>query len=149
MAERYQYNYKPSGDNVAEIINWLKNQHDKGYSLNLIIRKAIHQYGPNTDLKQYMTDRFINDEYGQPVSNSAQTVTQPATVTTTSNTSNPTSAPTDTPTVESTATSQQPVAKPNPQPNNFLQKSDDDDQDTTETDPDEAPNFGFLSGNKS
>ena len=144
MAERYQYNYKPSGENVNEIVNWLKNQHDKGYSLNLLIRKAIHQYGIETDLKQYMTDRFINDGYQTPIQTSAQSTNQSQQMTT----NNP----------KTTKANQ--IEKQNPQPqqstepsnrnpNNFLQKSQDDDQVDSAEDQDDMPNFGFLSKNNS
>lgn len=144
MTERYQYNYKPSGENVDEIVNWLKSQHDKGYSLNLIIRKAIHQYGINTDLKQYMTDRFINDGY-QATPQASQTVTVPITH---SNSDVASSATSSHNTQSTTAPEPKSSNKPT-DPNNFLQKPKEDDQTDLETDADESPNFGFLNNNNS
>lgn len=144
MTERYQYNYKPSGENVDEIVNWLKSQHDKGYSLNLIIRKAIHQYGINTDLKQYMTDRFINDGY-QATPQASQTVTVPITHANSNVASSATSShDTQSTTVPEPKSSNKPT-----DPNNFLQKPKEDDQTDLETDADESPNFGFLNNNNS
>lgn len=144
MAERYQYNYKPSGENVNEIVNWLKNQHDKGYSLNLLIRKAIHQYGIETDLKQYMTDRFINDGYQTPI----QTSTQPTNQSQQMTTSNPTTTKANQ--IEKQNPQPQQTTEPsNNNPNNFLQKSQDDDQVDSAEDQEDMPNFGFLSKNNS
>ena len=144
MAERYQYNYKPSGENVNEIVNWLKNQHDKGYSLNLLIRKAIHQYGIETDLKQYMTDRFINDGYQTPIQPSTQPTTQSQQMTT----SNPTTTKANQ-IEKQNPQPQQPTEPSNNNPNNFLQKSQDDDQVDSAEDQEDIPNFGFLSKNNS
>lgn len=144
MAERYQYNYKPSGENVNEIVNWLKNQHDKGYSLNLLIRKAIHQYGIETDLKQYMTDRFINDGYQTPI----QTSTQPTSQSQQMTTSNPTTTKTNQ-IEKQNPQPQKPTEASNNNPNNFLQKSQDDDQVDSAEDREDMPNFGFLSKNNS
>lgn len=144
MAERYQYNYKPSGENVNEIVNWLKNQHDKGYSLNLLIRKAIHQYGIETDLKQYMTDRFINDGYQTPI----QTSTQPTNQSQQMTTSNPTTTKANQ-IEKQNPQPQQPTEPSNNNPNNFLQKSQDDDQVDSAEDQENMPNFGFLSKNNS
>lgn len=144
MAERYQYNYKPSGENVNEIVNWLKNQHDKGYSLNLLIRKAIHQYGIETDLKQYMTDRFINDGYQTPI----QTSTQPTNQSQQMTTSNPTTTKANQ-IEKQNPQPQQPTEPSNNNPNNFLQKSQDDDQVDSAEDQENIPNFGFLSKNNS
>lgn len=144
MTERYQYNYKPSGENVDEIVNWLKSQHDKGYSLNLIIRKAIHQYGINTDLKQYMTDRFINDGY-QATPQASQTVTVPIAH---SNT-NIASSATPSSNTQSTPKPQPKSSNKPTNPNSFLQKPKEDDQTDPETDADESPNFGFLNNNNS
>lgn len=144
MAERYQYNYKPSGENVNEIVNWLKNQHDKGYSLNLLIRKAIHQYGIETDLKQYMTDRFINDGYQAPIQPSTQPPIQSQQMTT--------SDPTTTKANQIEKQNPQPQQQTEPSnsnPNNFLQKSQDDDQVDSAEDQEDMPNFGFLSKNNS
>lgn len=144
MAERYQYNYKPSGENVNEIVNWLKNQHDKGYSLNLLIRKAIHQYGIETDLKQYMTDRFINDGYQTPIQPSTQPTNQSQQMTTSDR------ATTKANKIEKQNPQlQQPTKQSNSNPNNFLQKSQDDDQVDSAEDQDNMPNFGFLSKNNS
>lgn len=144
MAERYQYNYKPSGENVNEIVNWLKNQHDKGYSLNLLIRKAIHQYGIETDLKQYMTDRFINDGYQTPIQPSTQPTVQSQQMTT----SDPTTTKTNQ-IKKQNPQPQQPTEPSNSNPNNFLQKSQDDDQVDSAEDQEDMPNFGFLSKNNS
>lgn len=144
MAERYQYNYKPSGENVNEIVNWLKNQHDKGYSLNLLIRKAIHQYGIETDLKQYMTDRFINDGYQTPIQPSTQSTNQSQQMTT----SNPTTTKANQ-IEKQNPQPQQPTEPSNSNPNNFLQKSQDDDQVDSAEDQEDMPNFGFLSKNNS
>lgn len=144
MAERYQYNYKPSGENVNEIVNWLKNQHDKGYSLNLLIRKAIHQYGIETDLKQYMTDRFINDGYQTPI----QTSTQPTSQSQQMTTSNPTTTKTNQ-IEKQNPQPQKPTEASNNNPNNFLQKFQDDDQVDSAEDRKDMPNFGFLSKNNS
>lgn len=144
MAERYQYNYKPSGENVNDIVNWLKNQHDKGYSLNLLIRKAIHQYGIETDLKQYMTDRFINDGYQTPI----QTSTQPTNQSQQMTTSNPTTTKANQ-IEKQNPQPQQPTEPSNNNPNNFLQKSQDDDQVDSAEDQENMPNFGFLSKNNS
>lgn len=144
MAERYQYNYKPSGENVNDIVNWLKNQHDKGYSLNLLIRKAIHQYGIETDLKQYMTDRFINDGYQTPI----QTSTQPTNQSQQMTTSNPTTTKANQ-IEKQNPQPQQPTKPANSNPNNFLQKSQDDDQVDSAEDQEDMPNFGFLSKNNS
>ena len=144
MAERYQYNYKPSGENVNEIVNWLKNQHDKGYSLNLLIRKAIHQYGIETDLKQYMTDRFINDGYQTPIQPSTQPKNQSQQMTT----SNPTTTKANQ-IEKQNPQPQQPTEPSNNNPNNFLQKSQDDDQVDSAEDQEDMPNFGFLSKNNS
>lgn len=149
MTERYQYNYKPSGENVDEIVNWLKNQHDKGYSLNLIIRKAIHQYGLNTDLKQYMTDRFINDGY-QATPQVSQTITAPIDQSSTATVKSPNTI-TATPshnTQHVTKPQPKPSSKPT-NPNSFLQKPQEDDQTDLDTDTDESPNFGFLNTNDS
>lgn len=144
MAERYQYNYKPSGENVNDIVNWLKNQHDKGYSLNLLIRKAIHQYGIETDLKQYMTDRFINDGYQTPI----QPSTQPPINSQQMTTSNPTTTKANQ-IEKQNPQPQQPTEPSNNNPNNFLQKSQDDDQVDSAEDQENMPNFGFLSKNNS
>ena len=144
MAERYQYNYKPSGENVNEIVNWLKNQHDKGYSLNLLIRKAIHQYGIKTDLKQYMTDRFINDGYQTPIQPSTQTKIQSQQM----KTSDPTTTKTNKIEKQNTQP-QRPTEPSNSNPNNFLQKAQDDDQVDSAEDQEDMPNFGFLSKNNS
>lgn len=144
MAERYQYNYKPSGENVNEIVKWLKNQHDKGYSLNLLIRKAIHQYGIETDLKQYMTDRFINDGYQTPI----QPSTQPTNKSQQMTTSNPTHTKANQ-IEKQNPQPQQPTEPSNNNPNNFLQKSQDDDQVDSAEDQEDMPNFGFLSKNNS
>lgn len=144
MAERYQYNYKPSGENVNDIVNWLKNQHDKGYSLNLLIRKAIHQYGIETDLKQYMTDRFINDGYQTPI----QPSTQPPINSQQMTTSNPTTTKANQ-IEKQNPQPQQPTKPANSNPNNFLQKSQDDDQVDSAEDQEDMPNFGFLSKNNS
>lgn len=144
MAERYQYNYKPSGENVNEIVNWLKNQHDKGYSLNLLIRKAIHQYGIETDLKQYMTDRFINDGYQTPIQPSTQPTNQSQQMTTSdAETTKANQIEKQNPQL------QKPTEQSNSNPNNFLQKSQDDDQVDSAEDQDDMPNFGFLSKNNS
>ena len=108
------------------------------------MRKAIHQYGINTDLKQYMTDRFINDGY-QATPQASQTVTVPITH---SNSDVASSATSSHNTQSTTAPEPKSSNKPT-DPNSFLQKPKEDDQTDLETDADESPNFGFLNNNNS
>lgn len=65
----YQYNYKPTGENVEEIVNWLQHQSDKPFSLNILIQQAMHKYGKTTDLKQLMLNQFINGDLSNGIQN--------------------------------------------------------------------------------
>lgn len=120
----YQYNFRPAGTYSAEVIQWLKSQKDKPYSLTLLIHKACQQYGPTTDLKAKVMNDF------SALSSDATTASKPV------------SQPISEPQSPSPAPSQIPTPSPKPQPQSTEpEPTNSDDAD------DDMPNLGFLSHN--
>lgn len=89
----YQYNYKPTGENVEEIVNWLQHQSDKPFSLNILIQQAMHKYGKTTDLKQLMLNQFINGDLSNGIQSAQAKPNQAPTTNTKQVPNNPTTQP--------------------------------------------------------
>lgn len=89
----YQYNYKPTGENVEEIVNWLQHQSDKPFSLNILIQQAMHKYGKTTDLKQLMLNQFINGDLSNGIQSAQAKPNQAPTTNTKPVSNNPTTQP--------------------------------------------------------